>query len=111
MKEGFAAAQGRRMVVVLSTEITEELRRDGWVREFIRCVQEMRKELGLAYDARIEVAVFTKDGPLAEVIEINSPAISSEILADAITLTESQPENKRDYTIDEIEVAVSVNPR
>ncbi|HEX72159.1 MAG TPA: isoleucine--tRNA ligase, partial [Candidatus Hydrogenedentes bacterium] len=85
-KPGFSAAQGRNMVVVISTEITEELRHEGWVREFIRLVQEIRKEQGLPYDARIDVRLHTADDELAAVIARYQDAISREVLASSMDI-------------------------
>ncbi len=85
-KEGFAAAQGKGMVVVLSTEVTELLRREGWVREFIHTVQNIRKDQGLDYDARIDVAVQTDDPAIADTIEEFRGAITREVLAASLTV-------------------------
>ena len=38
---------GPRLLVVLDTRITDELRREGYAREIIRCVQDLRKQAGL----------------------------------------------------------------
>ena len=45
-KEGYAAAQGDDCVVLLSTELTEELLREGCARELVRLIQDRRKEMG-----------------------------------------------------------------
>ena len=45
-KEGWAAAQGHAVVVVLATELTEELIREGLARELVRTIQDRRKEMG-----------------------------------------------------------------
>lgn len=84
-KEGFAAAQGRHMVVVISTEITDALRHEGWAREFIRLVQDLRKERNLAYDARIAVTFETGDDALRAVILQHAEAIAGEVLGVSIT--------------------------
>ena len=105
-KEGFTAAQGKGMVVVLATEITEELKREGWVREFIHCVQNIRKEQGLAYDARIAVTVETTDPALTEVIEQFRDAIAGEVLATSITFGDANGANAT--TIEDIDVAIGV---
>lgn len=107
-KEGFAAAQGKNMVVVLSTQITEELRREGWVREFIRCAQDIRKEKGLAYDARIEVAFHTPSDDLAKALEEFSQAISGEVLAQSLQRTAQSGEAMKSLSIDGMPLAVSV---
>jgi isoleucyl-tRNA synthetase len=93
-REGFAAAQGKSIVVVISTEITEELKREGLVREFIRLVQDIRKEMELPYDARIYVEVYTTDTYLAGVIAQYSNTIKGETLAESITLGEPGGEGK-----------------
>lgn len=56
-RPGWSAAQGRAGVVVVSTEITPELRDEGVIRELIHHVQAQRKELNLAYEARIRLHI------------------------------------------------------
>lgn len=85
-KEGFTAAQGGSMVVVLTTEITEELRREGWVREFIRAVQDIRKELDLAYDARITLTAATESDPLRQALTEHKDYIANEVLATSVDI-------------------------
>jgi isoleucyl-tRNA synthetase len=59
-REGYAAAGDRVGVVVLDTRITPELEAKGLARELLNRVQTMRKESGLAYDDRIDLAI---EGP------------------------------------------------
>jgi len=54
-KEGWTAAQGRDAVVVLSTDITDELREEGMTREFVHHVQNARKQRDLEYTDRIRL--------------------------------------------------------
>ena len=53
-KPGWAAAQGQTCVVVLATELTPELVAEGLARDFVRLVQDRRKDLGLEFTDRIE---------------------------------------------------------
>lgn len=46
-------------VVELDTEITPELKREGEVREFIRAVQDLRKQAGLIQDDNIRIEIQT----------------------------------------------------
>lgn len=110
-KPGFSAAQGKNMVVVISTEITEELRHQGWVREFIRLVQEMRKEQGLPYDARIAVRLHTADEELGAVITRYRDAISGEVLATSFEATDKPDDGAKSLEVDERTVAVHIIPR
>jgi isoleucyl-tRNA synthetase len=98
-RDGFAAAQGKEMVVVLSTEITLQLKQEGLVRELVHAIQNIRKERNLAYDARIDVAVWTEDTELLEVIKSYNDAISAEVLAKSLELTEN-PDDAAEHTID-----------
>ena len=56
-KEGWAAAQGAATVVVLATELTEDLLREGLARELVRTIQDRRKEMGCQFTDRIAVAI------------------------------------------------------
>lgn len=50
------------IIVSIDTTITPELKAEGDVREFIRAVQEMRKQSGLEARDRITLTIQTSDG-------------------------------------------------
>lgn len=54
-----ASSQSLEASVILDTEITPELKREGEVREFIRAVQDLRKQAGLMQDDNIRIEVQT----------------------------------------------------
>jgi isoleucyl-tRNA synthetase len=83
-KEGWAAAQGKGSVVVLSTELTPELLREGLARDVVRLIQDRRKEIGCEYTDRIEVALVTDAQELVEAIEQFYDYIAQETLAKEI---------------------------
>lgn len=80
-KPGWAAAQGADCVVVLSTELTPILVREGLARDLVRLIQDRRKELDLHYSARITVAVSTDWQELKTAIEENAEYVRRETLA------------------------------
>ncbi|MGI9516881.1 MAG: DUF5915 domain-containing protein, partial [Pirellulaceae bacterium] len=80
-KEGWAAAQGGHCVVVLSTELTPELIREGMARDVIRLVQDRRKEMDLQFTDRIILGLVTDSAELRQAIDENSEYIKSETLA------------------------------
>jgi len=84
-KEGWAAAQGSQSVVVLSTDLTPELLREGLARDVIRMIQERRKELQCEYTDRIVIGIDTDSDELWAAIEENCELIKSETLAVSIT--------------------------
>lgn len=84
-KPGYAAADSRRVVLILSTEITEDLRREGLAREFVHAVQGMRRDLELPFEARIRIAV-EAEGVLAQVVSEHAEYIQRETLAVELSL-------------------------
>jgi isoleucyl-tRNA synthetase len=85
-KPGWAAAQGSRCVVVLATELTPELVREGVARDLVRAIQDRRKELGLQFTDRIEVGLRDGGADLASAVDAHRAWIMSETLANKIVL-------------------------
>ncbi len=83
MKEGVAgqAFAENRAVVTLDTHVTEELRREGMARDFVRLVQTMRKEKDFNISDRIELTYQTADTELARALEENKLYIAEQVLA------------------------------
>ncbi len=80
-KEGWAAAQGPLCVVVLNTEVTDELRREGIAKDLIRTIQSQRKEIGCEYTDRIIVGVVSDDVEVATALKEHGDMICGETLA------------------------------
>jgi len=80
-KPGWAAAQGRRSVVVLSTELTPELVAEGLARELVRVIQDRRKEMQLQFTDRIRVGIATESDELRQAIEQFGDYVKRETLA------------------------------
>ncbi|MGD9635343.1 MAG: DUF5915 domain-containing protein, partial [Pirellulales bacterium] len=88
-KEGWAAAQGKGCVVVLSTELTPELVAEGLARDVVRAVQDARKETACDFTDRIELGIVVVKGePLGEMLARFADYIQNETLAQKIL---SQP--------------------
>jgi isoleucyl-tRNA synthetase len=83
-KPGWAAAQGRSCVVVLSTELTDELVAEGLARELVRAIQDRRKEMNCQYTDRIIVGVVTPSDELRAAVEQFREYIQGETLAVAL---------------------------
>ncbi|MCR5358264.1 MAG: isoleucine--tRNA ligase [Thermoguttaceae bacterium] len=80
-KEGYAAAQGDDCVVLLSTELTEELLREGRARELVRLIQDRRKEMGCEYTDRIIVGIVTESEAIGAALASYADYIKAETLA------------------------------
>jgi isoleucyl-tRNA synthetase len=110
-KEGFAASQGKNLVVVITTEITDELKREGYMRDFVRLVQEVRKELNLPYDARIDVTYETDSEEIRASIEEHADAIKRETLADGLAASNGSFTATKSTTIEDSNVSVQVTAK
>lgn len=82
-KEGFVSETGGGMTVVLDTEITEDLRKEGYMREIISKVQNIRKESGLQVTDHIALS-FDGDSDIAETFSTFRERIMSDVLADSL---------------------------
>ncbi|HZZ72947.1 MAG TPA: isoleucine--tRNA ligase [Pirellulales bacterium] len=80
-KEGWAAAQGQECVVVLATELSPVLLREGHARELVHAIQTRRKELALEFTDRIRIGLDTDDKPLKQAVEQFRTYIMAETLA------------------------------
>ena len=56
-KEGFAAASGSQVVIVLDTHLTPDLLDEGVAREIVNRINGWRSDLKLAYEQRIRLAI------------------------------------------------------
>ncbi|MDU2353721.1 MAG: DUF5915 domain-containing protein, partial [Anaerococcus sp.] len=82
-KEGFDVEIDGNVFVVLDTEITEDLKDEGYAREFISKIQNMRKDSGFEVTDRIDIA-YQCDDDLNRSIEKFADEIRSETLADTL---------------------------
>ena len=84
-KEGYATASDKGITVVLNTTLTPELIEEGNMRELVSKWQNMRREAGFDVTDRIN-AGFSDNTVLTSVIERNHTPITTELLADSLTL-------------------------
>ena len=82
-KPGFVAESDREMMVVLDTNLTEELIEEGFVREVISKVQTMRKEADFDVVDRITIG-YTTTEKLTAIIQKASETIANATLATEI---------------------------
>jgi isoleucyl-tRNA synthetase len=78
--KGFSVASEGALLAALDIEITPELELEGLAREFVRRVQELRKEAGLQIEDRIRLE-FEASDLLERAVEAHKPYIMRETLA------------------------------
>ena len=86
-KEGFATASDKGITVVLNTTLTPALIEEGNMRELVSKWQNMRREAGFDVTDRIN-AGYSNNAILSAVITNNAVAISAELMADELSLTQ-----------------------
>jgi isoleucyl-tRNA synthetase len=102
---GYTPREGDHEGVVLDTELTDELRREGMIRELSRKVNELRKQAGLALDDRITLMVDV-GGELRRAVEAHREHLQRETLATGIVLGDGGA-GERDGVLSEWEGTVA----
>lgn len=82
-RSGFAAAQGPHTTVVLDTSLTPELVLEGFARDFVRGVQEARKQARYRIEDTIRIG-YEADPEVAAAIEAHRGFVMGETLATEI---------------------------
>ncbi len=89
--EKYISMQEDDMIVVLNIELTPELIEEGFVRELISKIQNLRKDSGFEVQNHIEI-YYSGNDKLAEIIERNKAEIADDTLADKIEAGEGENE-------------------
>ncbi len=80
-KSGWAAAQGKNCVVVLATELSQELVLEGIANDLIRGIQDLRKKSQLQFTDRIAVAVQSAANDVSDSLKMYREKVMRETLA------------------------------
>ncbi|WIF95398.1 isoleucine--tRNA ligase [Caminicella sporogenes] len=94
-KEGFTVEMANNLFVILDTTLTPELINEGYAREFISKVQQMRKNNGYEMMDNIKI-FFDGDDEIANAVEIHKKYIMEETLAVSIERVSDNSFEKQD---------------
>ncbi|MEK7693378.1 MAG: DUF5915 domain-containing protein, partial [Chloroflexota bacterium] len=89
-KEGFASAEENGAVVIVSSELTPELVREGLAREIVHRIQNLRKDAGFEIADRIKT-YYRAGAEIADVMRQHEAYISAETLS--VALSDDAPEH------------------
>ena len=92
----------------LDAEITDELKREGMMREVIRFVQAARKKAGLNIDDRIDLVLATDNEELRVAVEEHRAAIQAETLAASLS-PEGSKEHEESVTVDGAPLTIALS--
>ena len=95
-------------VIVLDTEVTEELINEGRARDAVRAIQEARKNQNLVVTDRIQVIVDAPDN-IQQAIKTHLPYIAEQVLAVSIDLKDIDTRaNAQEGIIDGEDISISI---
>jgi len=105
-KSGFTVASEGAYLGALKTDLTPELVSEGLAREFVRHVQDLRKQSGLDIADRITLYIEASPG-LAEAIQAHRVYIMEETLAVKL-ISSKPPVNPKELDFDGEQVTIGV---
>ncbi len=104
-KEGLTVLNEGSLTIALDTLLTKELIAEGVARDFIRQIQNLRKESGFDVTDRIKI-LFKSNDEIREAIESQATIIQEETLCTEISLSDSATTL---IEVDEAEVMVTIS--
>jgi len=103
--DGWIMREDSGLEVALNIEITDELKKEGLVREIVRTVNQMRKEQKLTINDLVKIEYSTQDEVLKSVFEEYNEEIKRHVLADEL----KEGEHGEEKNIDGMVVYLSVH--
>ena len=109
-KKGIVSAEfATECVVALDVVLTDELLKEGVVRDIIRQCQVARKEAGYQVEQRINASITVDDEFIINALNEKLAYVASELLADSLVLnTEMKADYSNEFTVNDKKVTVSV---
>lgn len=104
-QEGYQLFEGNRFVLLLDTNLTEKLKEEGFVREFIRAVQTYRKELDLPVEQRVDIYV-NSDENAERILSEFDTLIHDGLIINSVQFAEK--EDMKQVTVNDTEMGLSI---
>ncbi len=105
---GWASASDGPISISLSTELTPELIREGMSRDFVRHVQQMRKDADLEIEQRIRISYTTEDAEAQQAISEWAEYIRGETLAVELRPVDAAVDDARSCVVGSTNVALRI---
>ena len=103
----FQALEGSGVVYV-DTTVTEEIESEGYAREVIRRIQEMRKELDLDIEEEIVVELGVDDERISKLISRHEQLVAREVRAE--TFESIDDGYRQRWDVEDIEMEIAIEP-
>lgn len=111
LPEGVASAESSAGLVYVDSNLTPELEAEGFSREVIRRLQDMRKELDLVVDENIKAEVRIEDERVRELVKTLKTLIAEEVRAASFefSTTEVSGTLVKDWNVEGIAMKMGVS--
>jgi isoleucyl-tRNA synthetase len=110
--EGISATEFEALdgtgVVYVDTELTEDIESEGYAREVIRRIQEMRKNLELDIEEEIEVDLSIADKRIDGLVREHEDLISQEVRASSFGTVEDG--HHESWDVEGVEMEITIKP-
>jgi isoleucyl-tRNA synthetase len=94
--------------VYVDAALTEDIESEGYAREVVRRVQEMRKDLDLDVDAEVRLEVDVDDDRVAELVARHEDYVAEEVRAAELGPVEDG--HRREWDVEGVTVTLAVEP-
>ena len=103
---GWVTATEGSLQIALSTELSPELIREGMARDFVRHVQQLRKDADLEIENRIRIYYQSADATVSAALAEWADYIRAEAQADAMESASAVPPDAKTALIGEAKLPV-----
>ena len=110
--ENLVAADFSSGTVYVDVTLTEELKAEGYAREIVRRIQDMRKELDLRVEEKIEAFVRVEDEEVLNLVEGMKDHIAGEVRAvhlDMGSALEVKGSLVKDWSVEDVEMTIGIS--
>ncbi|ELY36280.1 isoleucine--tRNA ligase [Natronorubrum tibetense] len=99
-----------RGVAYVDASLTDDIESEGYAREVIRRVQEMRKDLELDVEERIALDLEIDDDRVASLVDERTDLIREEVRADEIGALEVDNGNRKEWEVEGVTMEIAIEP-
>lgn len=108
--EDWVCADESGLQIAISTVLTDDLKRKGMSRDFVRQIQQLRKDADLHIQDRINIEYHSEDNLVQAMVAEWSDFICGETLAEGIEFVATPPENKKHVSVGESTATIVILP-
>jgi isoleucyl-tRNA synthetase len=110
--ENVSGAEFDGGTVYVNTSLTDDIESEGYARDVIRRIQEMRKELDLDVEARVRVGVAVDDERVSGFVDEHADLIAGEVRADGWLDDPADADGGlvEEWSVEEVAITIGVEP-